>query len=59
MYDQDRIMQVMTNLIKNSLVAVQPNTGKIEIVMENLPTEIKINIKDKSGSFCRKTKRVI
>ena len=36
----------MTNLIKNSLVAVQPNTGKIEIIMENLPTEIKISIKD-------------
>lgn len=45
-HDQDRIVQVITNLIKNSLVAVQSNTGKIEIIMENLPTEIKISIKD-------------
>ena len=26
--------------------AVQPNSGKIETVMENLPTEVKISIKD-------------
>jgi len=45
-HDQDRIIQVMTKLIKNSLVAVQSNTGKIKIIMENLPTEIKISIKD-------------
>ncbi len=36
----------MTNLIKNSLVATEPNTGKIEISMEDLPSEIKISIKD-------------
>jgi len=45
-HDQERIGQVMTNLIKNSLVAIQPNTGKIEIMMEEMPTEIKISIKD-------------
>ncbi|MEE8383890.1 MAG: HAMP domain-containing sensor histidine kinase, partial [Nitrosopumilus sp.] len=45
-HDQERIGQVMTNLIKNSLVATQPNTGKIEILMEEMPTEIKISIKD-------------
>jgi signal transduction histidine kinase len=45
-HDQERIGQVMRNLIKNSLVATQPNTGKIEIMMEELPTEIKISIKD-------------
>jgi signal transduction histidine kinase len=45
-HDQERIGQVMTNLIKNSLVATQPNTGKIEIMMEEMPTEIKISIKD-------------
>jgi len=28
------------------LNAVQPNSGKIEIIMENLPTEVKISIKD-------------
>lgn len=45
-HDQERIGQVMTNLIKNSLAATESNTGKIEIMMENLPTEIKISIKD-------------
>jgi len=45
-YDPERIGQVITNLIKNSLNAVQPNSGKIEIIMENLPTEVKISIKD-------------
>jgi signal transduction histidine kinase len=45
-HDQERIGQVMTNLIKNSLVATEPNTGKIEISMEDLPSEIKISIKD-------------
>ncbi len=45
-HDQERIKQVMTNLIKNSMVAIQPNPGKIEIIMENLPTEVKISIKD-------------
>lgn len=45
-HDQERIKQVMTNLIKNSLEAIKPKPGKIEIIMENLPTEIKISIKD-------------
>jgi signal transduction histidine kinase len=45
-HDQERIGQVMTNLIKNSLAATQPNTGEIEIMMEEMPTEIKISIKD-------------
>jgi signal transduction histidine kinase len=45
-YDPDRISQVITNLIKNSLNAVQPNSGKIDIIVENLPTEVKISVKD-------------
>jgi len=45
-YDPERISQVITNLMKNSLNAVQPNSGKIEIILENLPTEVKISIKD-------------
>jgi signal transduction histidine kinase len=45
-HDQERIIQVITNLIKNSLVAIEPNPGKIEILMENLPTEVKISVKD-------------
>jgi signal transduction histidine kinase len=45
-HDPDRIMQVITNLIKNSLNAVQPNIGKIQVNMEELPKEVKIVIKD-------------
>jgi len=45
-HDSERICQVITNLIKNSLTAVEPNSGKVELIMENQPTEIKISIKD-------------
>jgi len=45
-HDSERICQVITNLIKNSVTAVEPNSGKIELIMENLPTEIKISVKD-------------
>lgn len=42
----DKISQVITNLIKNSLIAVEDETGKIEITMEDLPSEVKISVKD-------------
>ncbi|MCH7966274.1 MAG: HAMP domain-containing histidine kinase [Thaumarchaeota archaeon] len=45
-HDSERICQVVTNLMKNSLTAVEPNSGKIELIMEDLPTEIKISVKD-------------
>ena len=45
-HDPERISQVITNLIKNSLTAVESDSGKIELIMENLPTEIKISVKD-------------
>ena len=45
-HDPDRIRQVITNLIKNSLTAVEPEKGKIEIIMKNLPQEIQISVKD-------------
>ena len=45
-YDPGRIKQVITNLIKNSLTAVKPEKGKIEISMKNLPQEIQISVKD-------------
>jgi signal transduction histidine kinase len=43
--DDERIKQVLTNLIKNSLKATSKN-GKIEIVVEEHPAEIIIAIKD-------------
>ncbi len=45
-HDSERISQVITNLVKNSVTAVEPNTGRIEVIMENLPTEVKISVKD-------------
>lgn len=45
-YDPARIKQVLTNLIKNSLNVVKPETGKIEITMKILPRDIQINVID-------------
>ena len=45
-HDSERITQVITNLIKNSLTAVEADSGKIEVIVDNMPTEIKISVKD-------------
>jgi len=45
-YDSDRIKQVVTNLIKNSINAIDVEAGKIDVTVENYPTEIKISVKD-------------
>jgi len=45
-HDSERIGQVITNLIKNSLTAVESDSGKIDIIMEDLPTEVNVSIKD-------------
>ena len=45
-HDPERIGQVISNLIKNSIVAIQPNQGKIEVMMEENQKGIKISVKD-------------
>ncbi|CDI05820.1 ATP-binding protein [Candidatus Nitrosotenuis uzonensis] len=45
-HDSDRIAQVLTNLLKNSLKAVKPNEGTIRISSEENQDQIKIIIKD-------------
>jgi len=45
-HDHERIKQVLTNLIKNAIIAVEPNKGKIDVVMEENPVAIKISVKD-------------
>jgi len=45
-HDPERIRQVLTNLLKNSLDVVEPNSGLIEIFVEDLPNEVKISVKD-------------
>ncbi len=45
-YDDERISQVLTNLIKNSLRAGSSKTGKVEVLIEEMPSEVKISVKD-------------
>ena len=45
-HDSERIKPVLPNLIKNAIIAVEPQKGKIEIVMEEKPSEIQISVKD-------------
>ena len=45
-YDNDRITQVLMNLIKNSFKACSPKVGKIEISAEEHPTEVIVSVKD-------------
>ena len=44
-HDRERITQVLTNLLKNALDVVNPDTGVIEIFVEDSDKEIKINEK--------------
>jgi signal transduction histidine kinase len=46
LYDDVRIRQVLTNLIKNSLKATLPRTGKVEISVEDKPSEVIVSVKD-------------
>lgn len=45
-HDPERIRQVLTNLVKNSLDVVEPNSGLIEIFVEDSAMEVKISVKD-------------
>ena len=45
-YDDVRIKQVLTNLIKNSLKATPPVTGKVEVNVEEKTSEVIISVKD-------------
>jgi signal transduction histidine kinase len=45
-HDSERIKQVLTNLIKNAMIAVEPKKGEIDVIMEETPSEIKISVKD-------------
>ncbi|NDB47066.1 MAG: HAMP domain-containing protein [Nitrososphaeria archaeon] len=45
-HDPDRIGQVLTNLIKNSLKAIKPGSGMVRIYSEQTPDEIRIMVID-------------
>ena len=56
-HDSERIKQVLTNLIKNAMIAVESKKGKIEVIIEENPTEIQISVKDNgNGNSKRQTK---
>lgn len=46
LHDSERILQVLTNLLKNSLIAVKEKTGAIQINVGDYPSEIKISVND-------------
>jgi signal transduction histidine kinase len=45
-YDEERIIQVLTNLIKNAFRATTAKKGKVQILVEDMPSEVKISVKD-------------
>lgn len=45
-HDPERIKQVITNLIKNAMIAVEPKKGKIQVTMEETPSDLVISVKD-------------
>jgi len=45
-HDPERIKQVLTNLLKNGLDVVKPDTGLIEVFVEDLPNEVLIKVRD-------------
>ena len=45
-YDDERIGQVLTNLVKNAFKATSAKKGKVQILVEDMPNEIKISVKD-------------
>lgn len=50
-HDSDRIIQVLTNLIKNSFKAVKPGTGIIRLSSEETPDELKISVSDNGSGI--------
>lgn len=44
-YDDERIGQVLTNLIKNALKAT-PKKGRVEIFVEDMHDQVKVSVKD-------------
>ncbi|CAD6522221.1 Signal transduction histidine kinase [metagenome] len=45
-YDDERIKQVLSNLIKNSMIAVEPEKGVIEITIVDYPQTVQVSVKD-------------
>jgi len=55
-YDDTRIKQVLANLVKNSLKATPPKTGKVEVSVEEKPSEIIVSVKDNGRGIASEEK---
>ncbi|MGQ0794581.1 MAG: sensor histidine kinase [Nitrosopumilaceae archaeon] len=45
-FDEDRIVQVLTNLIKNSIKATEPTKGIVEVFVTDSISEVNVSVKD-------------
>ena len=45
-HDPERIAQVVSNLVKNSIAAIRSGEGKIEISIEEGPSDVTVSVKD-------------
>ena len=45
-FDEDRIVQVLTNLIKNSIKATEPTKGMVEVFVTDSDSELNVSVKD-------------
>lgn len=45
-YDEDRILQVLTNLLSNSLKFTEPHKGRIKILLKDLGKEVLVAVQD-------------
>jgi signal transduction histidine kinase len=50
-HDSDRVIQVLTNLIKNSFKAVKPGVGIIRVSSEETLDELKISVSDNGSGI--------
>ncbi|HSD04572.1 MAG TPA: HAMP domain-containing sensor histidine kinase [Nitrosopumilaceae archaeon] len=57
--DDDRIRQVLTNLIKNSIKAAQPKIGLVEVLAEDSNDEVKISVKDNGKGIPKESQNKI
>ena len=46
LHDSERIGQVLTNLIKNSLIAVKQQSGAIEVTIKDRGEDVELSVKD-------------
>ncbi|NQV39558.1 MAG: HAMP domain-containing histidine kinase [Nitrosopumilus sp.] len=56
-HDSERITQVVSNLIKNSIIAIKSNECKIEINIEDEPSDVTVSIKDNGVGIAKEKQK--